>query len=470
MQFVLTLGSTMMLARLLAPTDFGLLAMIMAVIGFLRIFTDAGLSTATVQRDEITHAQVSNLFWINVALSGLMTLVMAASAPAIAWFYREPRLIAITLALSISFLLSGSAVQHMALLNRQMRFRAIAFIQVSSQLAGVVVGVGMDWLRYGYWSLVGLQLSVPLAALLLTWSVSRWRPQFLARAAGMRSMLSFGANLTASSFIYSLAGGADSLLIGRFYGSAPVGLYSRAGALLRRPVEQFLSPITAVFIPVLSRLQAQPERYCSAFLRVYEAIALSSFLFSGLCLGVARPVTLVVLGPKWEGAAVIFAAFTIAALSLPFASTCSWLFESQGRGRDALRASAILSSLAVCSFLAGLPFGPTGVAVAYSGAGVLVLLPILYYQAGRSGPVRTADLWRGLFRHLPVWGIVCGATFLIKTVVAERSPLIQLLVCAPAGLSVGVVFISIYAPSRRTALGLWDALREWWQKRKASAI
>jgi len=140
-QFVLTLGSTMILARLLAPQDFGLLAMVTTIMGFLRVFNDAGLSTATVQREGITHAQVSNLFWTNIALGGSVTFILAVSAPVIAWFYREPRLVGITLAVCTSFLFATSTVQHMALLKRQMHFRLIALVQLGSVAAGVAVGI-----------------------------------------------------------------------------------------------------------------------------------------------------------------------------------------------------------------------------------------------------------------------------------------------------------------------------------------
>ena len=118
----------MVMARLLIPKDFGLFAMVTTVMGFLRIFQDAGLSMATVQRQEITHAQVSNLFWVNVGVGGVATLLVAASAPAVAWFYREPRLVSITLVLSVTFVLTSSAVQHVALLNRQMRFGALRLL------------------------------------------------------------------------------------------------------------------------------------------------------------------------------------------------------------------------------------------------------------------------------------------------------------------------------------------------------
>jgi PST family polysaccharide transporter len=132
LKFLLSLISTVILARLLTPRDFGLVAMVTTITGFLRVFKDAGLSIATVQREGITHAQVSNLFWVNIAVSTLSTLIVAAAAPIVARFYQNDRLISVTLLLSTTFLISGSTVQHQALLKRQMRFKALAAIEVGS--------------------------------------------------------------------------------------------------------------------------------------------------------------------------------------------------------------------------------------------------------------------------------------------------------------------------------------------------
>jgi PST family polysaccharide transporter len=467
-QFVLSLASIMVLARLLTPKDFGLFAMVTAVMGYLRVFKDAGLSTATVQREGITHAQVSNLFWINVAISGLISLILAAGSPIIAWFYREPRLVAISLVLSSTFFLSGLTIQHTALLNRQMRFKAVAFIQVGSLLTGVVVGIVMAWLNYNYWALVFSNLITVAAAVPLTWFAIPWRPQAPSRHSGIRSLLSFGANMATGGFIYSLARGADGLLIGRFYGANSIGLYSRASALLNRPMDQFLATISSVFVPTLSRVQTQPERYRRVFLQTYETIALVSFLGTGLLLALARPLTLVVLGPKWEQAAVIFAGFTIAALYVPLADASTWLFASQGRGKDWLFASSLVSLITVASFVAGLPFGPAGVAIVYSAAGLLVGLPVLYYFAGRQGPVTTADLWLGIFRYLPLWAVVCGATWLMRLLFANSAPLVQLVICAPVGLVAGLILIWVLTPMRRVALGVVDILKEFKSRRVSS--
>jgi len=467
-QFVLMLASIMVLARLLTPKDFGLFAMVTSVIGYLRVFKDAGLSTATVQREGITHAQVSNLFWINVAVSGAMSLIFAAGSPIIAWFYREPRLIPITLLLSSTFLLSGLTIQHTALLNRQMRFKAVAVIQVSSLLIGVAVGIGMAWLGYNYWALVFSNLITVAAAVPLTWFAIPWRPEAPSRQSGIRSLVGFGANMATGGFIYSLAKGADGLLVGRFYGADSIGLYSRASALLNRPMDQFLAPISSVFVPTLSRVQTQPERYRHAFLRVYEAMALVSFLSTGLLLALARPLTLVVLGPKWEQAAVIFAGLTIAAAFAPLSNASTWLFASQGRGRDWLFASSLVSLITVASFVAGLPFGPAGVAIVYSVASFVIALPVLNHFAGRQGPVTTGDLWIGIVRYLPLWAVVCGTTYSMRLLVASSAPLVQLVVCAPVGLLAGLILIWVLTPMRRTALGLVDILRELKSRRVSS--
>jgi O-antigen/teichoic acid export membrane protein len=459
-QFALTLASTMLLARLLAPRDFGLLAMVYTVTNFLRVFNDAGLSTATVQREGITHAQVSNLFWVNVAVSGFATVLVAAAAPVIASFYREPRLVWITLALSINFLLAGLAVQHRALLDRQMRFKVIAIIQVGSLMAGIMVGSGMAWLNCGYWSLVWMNLTTSLVTLLMTWCASSWRPQFFTRRSGTRSLFHFGANLTAGWFLSSLARGMDGLLIGRVYGAFSVGLYSRASALLFRPMEQFMSPIAAVFVPTFSRLQTQPERYRRTFLQLFEVIGLISFLFTGMFFALARPLTLVVLGPKWENASIIFAAFSIAAIQIPLTACISWLFTTQGRGRDSFHWSVMSSIMTVGSFLAGLPYGPAGVAISFSSTAMLVQVPMFYWQAGRRGPVSTGDLWIGFLKHLPVWVIVTLVAWLTRAAILNFSPLAQLATCIPASLLAGAVFIFIYPPSRRVTANLLSTVRE----------
>jgi PST family polysaccharide transporter len=459
-RFGLNFVGTVILVRLLAPEDFGLTALASTVVGFVRVFRDVGLSEATVQREGITHAQVSNLFWINVAVSGSISLALASTAPVLSWFYKEPRLTGIMIAMSSGVLMSGLTAQHMALLKRQMRFGVLAVIDNASTLCGFVAGVLLALYGWGYWSLIVMNVITALVALSLTWFCSGWRPQFPARCSGTKSLVGFGVNLTASGFVYSLARGADNLLIGKVYGPEPLGLYSRATALLSRPLEQFVSPIEAVFVPTLSRLQSEPERCRRTFLGMYEAMALGGCIFTGLLLGLARPLTVAVLGPKWDAAWVIFAGLAAIAIFTPACAACTWLIVSQGRGRDSLISSLVCSLTTIAAFIVGLPFGVASVAIFYSVSGFLIQIPAVYYIAGRRGPVRTKDLWVGLLWHLPVWGVVCGVAWLVHQRTFDHSAWVQLLIGVPAALIAGLGFVCIWPRSRQVALQLIDMAKQ----------
>ena len=389
-----------------------------------------------------------------------LRLLVAVSAPTIAWFYREPRLVGITLVLSITFVLASSAVQHIALLSRQMRFSVIAVIDIVSMFGGYLAGIGMALWKYGYWALVGATVAQATIKLVMTWSISRWRPGLPSRNTQTWHLLSFGANITAGSLMYSLARGADNLLIGRFFGASAVGLYTRGSILLLRPLEQLMIPIYAVLIPALSRIQGQPDRYRRTFLKVFEAVALIIFLFTGVFLALSYPITLAVLGPKWEGAAVIFASFTIAGLAYALIAASSGYSAAQGRGKDLVVTSSIVSGATVCSFLAGLPFGPAGVAISYSASCVLIELPFIFYIAGRRGPVSRKDLWIASLRHLPVWAIVCGTAWVARSFLLDANPWLQLAVCSPVALLAGVAYIAVSAPSRRVAMNLFSIIRD----------
>ncbi len=468
-KFGLNLGGVVILARLLSPKDFGLVAMAGALMPVLRTFREGGLSTATVQKENITQAQVSNLFWINVAIGGAIALIGSALAPAVAWFYRDDRLTVITVLLSMSFLLSGAAVQHLALLNRQMRFRAVAMIDISSGIAGFLAGILLAWRGFGYWSLVGMQLATTIAEVGLTWAASGWKPHLPRRRSGTRPLVRFGASMTFYIFLRRLVSGTDVILLGRFYGADAVGLYTRASALLLRPLDQVIQPFDTVFVPVLSRLQNDPNRYRETFLQAYGAIALFSFIFAGLLAGVSEPIVLFLLGPAWSEVIPIFAWLTVAALYIPLSYAVMWLLTTQGRSRDLLSMGVVVPLLTVASIAAGLPFGLVGLAISFSLVGLLIRLPIQYFLTGRSGPVSTADLWAVFFRHLPLWGAVAAATWLVQNVSTSQSPLMQLILAGMAGLVVAVTSILCWPPMRQEARFMIDRLQGLIGKRAISS-
>lgn len=324
-------------------------------------------------------------------------------------------------------------------------------------IASVAVGCSMALLHFEYWSLVGMQLSTVVVTCSLAWWSSGWRPRLFRFRSNTRPLIKFGMQLIASTFVYRATQACDSLLLGKAWGPTSVGLYSRASALLLVPLQQFLAPIGTVLLPMLSRLRNDPVRYRRAFLQSFDAIGLVSFPLCALFLGAARPLVLVLLGPKWEAAVGLFAGFSLAALYLPLAYSISWLFTSQGRSKDILVTNVVTCSFTLISFLCGLPFGAMGMVIAYSISGLLVTLPVLFYSAGRSGPVKTGDLWKVFIRHSPVWAFVYGATFAARWMTARSSSAYQLLICIPIGLAAAVCSIYVLPYQRNAAAFLVNA-------------
>ena len=469
-QFLLNFGSIIVLARLLNPADFGLVAMALTVAGFLRTFREAGLSRATIQREGITDAQVSNLFWLNFGISGAIGLFLAGAAPLIAWFYREPRLVLVILVIAATFPLSGLAVQHTALLMRKMRFKALAMIQVGSLAFGVAIAIAMAWAGFSYWALVGMQIATAVATLALTYVAIPWRPQRPTLRSGTRPLVAFGSQLAAGTFVFSFARGFDSLAIGRFWGADSLGLYSRGGALLNRPMEQIMGAAEAVLLPMLSRVQNDPERYRSTFLQFYEIAAFASCLLGALLLALARPITITVLGPHWEEAAIVFAGLAVSALCAPLAGVASWLLISQGRGKVVLSSTSLVSGIFVVSVVMGLPFGPAGVALGTSLTGLLVGMPVLYYLAGRVGPVTTSDLWLRFLPYVPLWAVVVAVSYSMHLLFADYRPIVQLVICTPAGLLAGAILVCLSPPLRRTAISIVKIARHFRRTERRAAV
>ena len=467
---VLNFVGAAVLARLLAPREFGLVGMVLGITGLVGLFKELGLSTATVQRETVTQGQVSNLFWINVSVSGALTAGGFGFAPLIARFYHDPRVTGIMMAMSLTFLLTGSTVQHQALLTRLMRFRTIAIIEVTSLAFAFTSACALAKSGFGYWALVAQQLIDAATSLVLTWCISGWRPSMPKLNSGVRPMLSFGVHLTIADFIGLLLMNSDSILVGRFFGAESLGFYTRASVLMARPVRQVLIPVSAVLTPVLSRLQGDPERYRRNFMHAYETLALITFSFAAVCLALATPLVLIILGPKWKDVIPLFSAFAVAAVSWPPAEVACWLFQSQGRGKEQLYNHALGGAVTLASYIIGMHWGPLGVVVALAFTSMAIRLPIYYYFAGRSGPITTGDLWRAFLAHLPCWGTVYLTTAVAYMTVSDAAPIIQLLVCGPIGLGAGAALALIFHRPRQSAFYAWNTLRDSLTRRWSSEM
>jgi O-antigen/teichoic acid export membrane protein len=371
-QFVMQSVSTVVLARLLTPADFGLVAMVTAITLLGQSFADLGLSEATIQHPEIDHDQVSKLFWVNFGIGLALTSITAALAPVFAWFYHEPRLNAITLAVSLTFVIGGLRVQHDAILRRQMRFGALAFRDITAIAVSVPAAIFIAWRGGGYWAVVAQPLVFNTTQMLLSWIFARWIPGFPRRGTRIRSLIAFGGNVAISYFVFSTTRSADSVLIGRFWGAGPLGLYSRALNLLLLPVRQLGTPARAVAVPAFSRVQNDPERLARFYLRTANLILWITAPVFGLLFVAATPVIVLALGAKWKEAAPVFQLLAIFALGQLLYESTIWLLVSRGESKRLLKLALIASPITVASYAIGLPFGIKGVAL----CSALVLLGI----------------------------------------------------------------------------------------------
>ena len=379
-QFVLSTISTVVLARLLVPADFGLVAMVTAITGLGQAFADLGLSEATIQRESISHEQVSTLFWINVGIGLALTLVTAALAPVMAWFYRDARLQPIAIVSSLTFLIGGLRVQHDALLRRQMRFLSLGIRDVLASVLGVAMAVTLAWRGVGYWAIVALPLTMNLTVMLLSWAMLRWIPSLPRRDAEVGSMIAFGGNVATSYLLINLLRSTDTILIGRYWGAGLLGLYSRAYNLMMLPWKQIAIPAGNVAIPAFSRLQDDPERFARYFLRTINLMTWITAPIFGFLFVAARPVIVLVLGKQWIDAAPVFKILGIAALGQLVWGSIIWLFISRGQSARLLKLTLITSPVLVASYAIGLPFGIKG--VAFTGSVVLIaILPLMVKMA-----------------------------------------------------------------------------------------
>jgi PST family polysaccharide transporter len=457
-QFLLTSASTVVLARLLTPADFGLVAMVTSIAGLAQAFADFGLSEATIQRQEISHEQVSTLFWINVGIGLTLMLVMVALAPLLAWFYREPRLNRIASLVSLTFLIGGLRVQHNALLRRQMRYVSLAVRDVTSSAIAVPVAITLAWRGAGYWAIVALPLTFNFTQMALSWLMVRWMPGLPRRAAKVRSMVTFGGNVAASYAIGAVNRSADSVLNGWYWGAYQLGLYSRAYNLLMLPVRQLSAPAGSVAVPTFSRLQNDPERFARYYLRLANLMMWITTPIFGFLFVAAQPVIVLVLGAQWVGAAPVFQILVFSALGQLLFESVIWLFVSRGESGRLLKLLLVISPIIVGSFAIGLPFGIKGVAL--SGSLVLVaIFPWVLKYAFRGTPLSLKRLGRAI--RCPIGLALCGiASAELALRLAAPQRLVPQLLVAALGFAAAYLLSMLVRPVREEAMSLRKLLSE----------
>jgi PST family polysaccharide transporter len=417
LHFVLTI----ILARLLMPSDFGLLGMVTIFTGFASLFADAGLEAALVQREELKPSHFVSIFWVNLGVSAAIGGVFCAIAPLIADFYDEPLLTNVVWFAAALFPLNALGSVHRAKLKRALDFKSLAVSDLASVFISGVLGVTLAVLDFGVFALVAQLVAAALAASTCLWLISDWRPKLAFDWDAVRELLGYGSNLVGFRAFNYWSRQADDLLIGKLEGSSALGIYSKAYEFMKLPISQISAVLTRVMFPALSRIQSDKERVKRVYLKAVGAIALLAFPMMLGLLVVADHFVLALLGEKWAAVIPILRVFCIVGLLQSISTTTGWLYQSQGRTDWMFRWGIFATIVTLIAFGVGILWGVMGVVIAYTIRTAL-LTGINFSIAGRLVSMSLKDVLDAVTGELSCALLMGLAVLGIKVALPTSAP------------------------------------------------
>ncbi len=407
-----------LLARLLQPVDFGLVALAAVFVALGQLLVDQGLGDAVIQRRSLTRQQLNTAFWAALLTGSLLCVGSILVAPFIARLLGDDRLGPIIQVLSLIFIMAAFSSIQMAILRREMNFRGLALRKLAAIGAGGLVGVTLAVLNFGPWALVGQQMVNAIVSVLMLWAASPWRPRLSFSTQDFRSLFGFGVNVLFGDLLGFLSRNTDNLLIGVFLGPVPLGFYAVAYRILDTSQVLLVASARRLVFPTLSRLQHNVDRLRRAYLRIARmtaAVTLPGYI--GLAL-VAHEAIVAIFGQSWERSATAAAIlFTIGPpLSLQSFSGAVW--NAVGQPSVTLRFRLISTITNVVGFLiAVFVFADiVAVAAAYALRSYLLLPLNMYWMRRYAGvPIREHLLqWRAVaLATLVMAGAVLGTKLLV---------------------------------------------------------
>jgi PST family polysaccharide transporter len=454
---LLSLGSGLAMARLLAPSDFGLVAMASILTSFVATFRGFGFSMALVQAPEIANDDLQRLFRVGVRYTLWLGVGMLVVAPLLAWLYHEPRLTAVIVAMASGSMAMSLAELPEALAMRAMRFTALRRIEIGSVAIGMAVGLSAAWLGAGYWALVLQGATTALVRAGMAWRLVSWRPRRREHAhaseqsPATRAMLAFARRYAATNLVTFAAQNIDRVTIAVSGGTYAMGLYDLAYRWGHYPVWQLYPPLLNVAVAGLSRSRDDQQRY-RHYWRTALLLVLSTMLPALTFFAIeARATILTLLGQGWTDAIEVFRYVTIGAMALALSRHTRWLFLAEGRTRAQLRMSVAQLVVTAIAITIGAQWHLPGIAIAYALARWILLLPELALAFEQS-PVGWHDYTRAVWRPIAA-SAIAGVVIIIASASLPVPPVQRLAMAA-------VVYGTAYLVAWLALPGGIAALRE----------
>ncbi len=412
MGLVVQIVSAAVLARLLAPRDFGLVTMVTTFSLLLVNFGMNGFTEAIVQWEVIDRTLASNLFWINVCGSVVLSIGFAAAGPLLARLYRNPRIPGVTEAMSLTIFIGGLSVLHLALLKRAMSFSVVSANDFAARVVSVVVAISVGLAGWGYWALVAGAVALSASTCIGAWVFCRWIPSVPRRNPNTGPMVRFAMHTYGRFATGYFSNNLDNFLVGWRLGATPLGFYKKAFDLFVLPTGQLSTGLTTVALSALSRFQRDLVQYRRYFLSAFGIMAFLGMGLSADLTLVGKDLIFVLLGPKWGEAGRIFTIFGPGIGVMLLYCTHIWIHLSIGRADRWFRWGLIDMVVTALFLVIGLHWGAEGIAAAWVIAYWVIMLPALWY-AGRPIQLGVSPMLGVTWRYVLASAIAGGGTFAI---------------------------------------------------------
>lgn len=424
---VIQILSLVILSRLLLPSDFGLIAMVMAITAFMGIFRDMGLSAAVIQKKDLNYDQINMLFWLNTIIGLILTILTILLAPLIAEFYEREELKPVIMLLATTFFIASVGAQHSALLQRDLNLKPKVIADIAGALFTLIISIVLAIFGYGFWSLAWGTVVGAIVTTLLYFKGSVFRPSRPRVAQGVSQIIHFGANVTLFEMLNYFHRNLDSVLIGKFWGAIAVGLYSRAYQMMMLPIASLRQPINAIAFPVLSRLQDNPIEFRFYYFKIAKLLAFLSMPLMAFLVVNAHEVVEVALGKGWEGVVPIFILLGITGFIQPVASLRGLVLLSLGHSKRYVLWGAFNAICVSLGFILGVQWGAEGIATVYAIVNYAILYPSLWYFF-KGTPLKPMDFFSSIYVPMIASLISAVSLFFVNSYLSVSSPLLHLLI------------------------------------------
>ena len=435
----------LILARLLSPADFGLLALANTFVTFVSIFLDQGFSQALIQRHEIEDRHFNTAFWTQICLGVCFMLLGVASSHLIAAIFEQPRLAPILQVLSSIFVINSLNRVQLAILRRKLAFKAIAIRALASIIISGIVGVGFAFYGYGVWSLVAQQLTFEIVGVITFWSISDWKPKLQFSVTHFKELSSFGISILGSKILTYFNQNTDNLLIGYFLGEVALGYYAVAYRILQALIQLLVNTGNQVALPVLSKMQTEPQKLLRVFYQMTKYVSLIALpVFLGV-VSLSNELVIVLFGEKWQSAIPVMQVLSLGGIVYLILFFNRSVFVAIGKPFWRLRLEVVNVVFNTFACIIAVNYGILAVGIAYVISDFL-MIPLSLWVLKK---LMKISLLSYLKQYISP--IVCASLMMVSILISKywivAEPQIVLIVCTLLGMVVYAACLQLLNPA-----------------------